>query len=76
MSPQRKQKRKLKYLSLCVGIMWNLKCVIIPVTTGAIGVITQGLKKYLQAIQRGKNSINPVQKAAFLGTLHVKRSVL
>jgi len=55
--------------------MWNLKCVIIPVITGAIRVITQGLKKYLQAIQ-GNNLVNPVQKAAILGTSHVTRKVL
>jgi hypothetical protein len=25
--------------------MWNMKCIIIPVITGATGIVTKGLKK-------------------------------
>jgi hypothetical protein len=30
--------------------MWNMKCMIIPVLIGATGIITEGLKKNLEAI--------------------------
>jgi hypothetical protein len=30
--------------------MWNTKCMIIPVITGATGIATRGLKKNLEAI--------------------------
>jgi len=38
--------QKLKYKSLCIEIqqMWNTKCMI-PVLTGATGIVTKGLKK-------------------------------
>jgi hypothetical protein len=49
--------------------------VIISVIPGDIGVITQGLKGYLQAI-KSKNSIILVQRATILGTSHVTREVL
>jgi hypothetical protein len=32
--------------------IWNMKCMIIPVVTGATGIVTKGLKKQLAAIQR------------------------
>jgi hypothetical protein len=32
--------------------MWNKKCMIIPVITGATGIVTKGLKKNLEAIYR------------------------
>jgi hypothetical protein len=28
--------------------MWNMKCFVIPVITGATGIVTRGLKKYLE----------------------------
>jgi len=36
---------KYKYKSLCTEIqrMWNLKCMIIPVTIGATGIATKDL---------------------------------
>ena len=39
--------KKLKYKSLCIEIqwMWNLKCTIIPVITGATGIVTRSLKE-------------------------------
>jgi hypothetical protein len=30
--------------------MWNMKCMIIPVKTGATGIVSQGLKKNSTAI--------------------------
>ena len=40
--------------------MWNMKCVIIPVTIGATGIATKLLKKNLQPIP-GKHSIGSLQ---------------
>jgi hypothetical protein len=40
---QKEMEKKLKYKSLCTEIqqMWNLKCTIIPVITGAAEIITE-----------------------------------
>jgi hypothetical protein len=37
--------------------MWNMKCFDIPVIIGATGIVTKGLKIYLEIIP-GKHSIN------------------
>ena len=49
---QKEAEKKLKHNSLCIQIqrMWNMKCVIIPVVTGATEIVTKGTKKNLQAI--------------------------
>jgi hypothetical protein len=69
--------KKLKYKSLCTKIqrMWNLKCTIIPVITGATGIVTRSLWEYLEAIL-GKHSIDSLQKTAILGTSHIIRKVV
>jgi len=41
--------------------MWNVQCMIILVIIGAIGIITRGLKKNLEAIP-GKHSIDSLKK--------------
>jgi hypothetical protein len=55
--------------------MWNMKCFVIPVIIGATGIVTSGLKKYLETIP-GKHSIDSLQKTAVLGTSHIIRKVL
>ena len=55
--------------------MWNLKCTIIPVITGATGIVTRSLKKNLEAVP-GKHSIDSLQKTVTLGTSHITRKVL
>jgi hypothetical protein len=55
--------------------MWNMKCLVIPVITGATGIVTIVLKKYLETIP-GKHSIDSLQKTAVLGTSHITRKVL
>ena len=65
---QKEAENKLAYNSLGIEIqrMWNMKCMIIPVITGATGI---GLKKNLEAIP-GKYSIDSLQKTAVLETPH------
>ena len=55
--------------------MWNPKFTIIPVTVGATGIVTSGLRKNLEAVP-GKHSIDSTQKTAILGTSHIIRKVL
>jgi hypothetical protein len=58
--------KKLKYNSLCTETqtMWNLKRKIIPVTTGATGIVTKSLRKSLEAIP-GKHSIDLIQEDSY-----------
>jgi len=58
--------------SLCVEIqrMWNMKCKIIPVIIGATGILTDALRKHLEAVP-GKLSVDSLQKTATLGTSHI-----
>jgi hypothetical protein len=44
--------------------MWNLKRKIIPVITGATGIVTKVLKKNLEAIPR-KHSSDTLQKTIY-----------
>jgi hypothetical protein len=55
--------------------MWKMKCFVIPVIIGATGIVSRGIKKYLETIP-GKHSINSLQKTAVLGTSHIIRKVL
>jgi len=63
---QKVAEKKLKYKSLCVETkqMWNMKCMIVPVIIGAIGRVTECLKKNSEAIQ-GKHSIDALQKTSW-----------
>jgi hypothetical protein len=44
---QKESEKKLKYNNLSIEIqrLWNIKCFVIPVITGATGIVTKGLKK-------------------------------
>jgi len=55
--------------------MWNIKCFVIPVITGATGIVIKGLKILLETIP-GKHSIVSLQKAAIPVTSHIIRKVL
>jgi hypothetical protein len=63
--------------SLCVEIqrMWNIKWKIIPVIIGATGIVTNGLRKHLEAIP-GKLSMDSLQQMATLGTSHIIWTVM
>jgi hypothetical protein len=52
-----------------------MKCFVIPVITGATGIVSKNLQKYLETIP-GQHSIDSLQKTAMLGTSHIIRKVL
>jgi hypothetical protein len=52
-----------------------MKCFVIPIIIGATGILTKGLKKYLETIP-GKHSIDSLQKTAVLGTSQIIMKVL
>jgi hypothetical protein len=62
--------KKLKYKTLSTEVqrMWNMKCLVIPVVNGATGIVTEGLKKYLEKII-GKHSINSLHKNSNTGNI-------
>ena len=74
---QKEAEMKLKYKSFCIEIqrMWNLKCMIIPVITGATGIVMRSLRKNLESVP-GEHSTDSLQKTAILGTSHIIRKVL
>jgi hypothetical protein len=51
-----------------------MKCSVILVIIEATGIVTRGLKKYLETIP-GNHSIDSLQKTAVLGTSHIIRKV-
>jgi hypothetical protein len=55
--------------------MWNIKRVIILAIIGAIGIVTEVLKKSFEAMP-GKHSVDSVQNTAVLGTSSIIRKVL
>jgi hypothetical protein len=74
---QKEAEKKLKYNSLCIEIqrMWNPKCTVVPVITGATGIVTRSLRKNLEPVP-GKLSVDSPQKTAIPGTSHTIRKVL
>jgi hypothetical protein len=59
---EKEEEKKIKYQILCIETqrMWNTKCVIIPVTSGANGIGTEGLRKNLEAVP-GKHSVDSLK---------------
>jgi hypothetical protein len=64
---QKKAGKKLKYKSLFIEIqhIWNMKCIITSVMTGATGIATKALNKNLEAIL-GKHSTYLQQNLLYL----------
>jgi hypothetical protein len=62
---RKKQKRKYNVEGKEGGIRiqqtWNMTCFIIPVIILATGIVTKGLKSYLETIS-GKHSTESLQK--------------
>jgi hypothetical protein len=48
---QKEEEKRLEYKRLWIEFkrMWNLKCRIIPVTYRATTILTEGLRKHLEA---------------------------
>jgi len=74
---QKEAQKKLKYKSLCTETqrMCNMKCMVIPVITGATGIVTEGLRKDLEAMP-GKHSADSLQQTAIRGTSNIAWKVL
>jgi hypothetical protein len=74
---QKEAEKKLKYKNLSIEIqrMWKMKCVVIPLITGATGIVSKSLQNYLETIP-GQHSIDSLQNTAILGTSHIIRKVL
>ena len=64
---KKEAEKQLKYKSLCTKIqqMWNMKCMIILVMTGATSIVSKGLRKYLEAISR-KHSTDLLERQLHL----------
>ena len=56
----KESRRAPKYKSVCIDIneCGTKRCMIIPVITGATGIVTKGLKKNVEAIQENIQQIN------------------
>jgi hypothetical protein len=52
-----------------------MKRFVITVITGATGIVSKSLQKYLETIP-GQHSIDSLQKTAILGTSYIIRKVL
>jgi hypothetical protein len=74
---QKEAENKLNFKSSGIEIqrMWNMKFTIIPVITGATGIVTKSLRRNLEAVP-GKRSIDSLQRTTILGTSHIIRKVL
>jgi hypothetical protein len=55
--------------------MWRTKISTIPVITGALGLVKNGMEKYTDKIP-GIINIKKVQKLAVLTTAHIPQRVL
>jgi hypothetical protein len=60
---QKEAEKELKYKNLSIEIqrMRNMKCFVIPVITGATGIVSKSLQKYLETMP-GKHSTDSLQK--------------
>jgi hypothetical protein len=50
---QKEFEKKLKYKNLSIEVqrMWNMKCLVLPVTIGATAIVTKGLKNIWKQYQ-------------------------
>jgi hypothetical protein len=73
---QKEAEKKLKYKTLSIEIqrMWNMKCFVIPVIIGTVGIVSKRFKNL--ETTPGQHSIDSLQKATILGTSHIIRKVL
>ena len=55
--------------------MWNKKVEVIPVITGATGIVDRNIKTYTRKFPVSHNIYN-LQRSAILGTAYILRMVL
>ena len=74
---QNEAEKNLMYKIQCIEIqlMWNLKCMIVPVIIGATGIVMRSLRENLETVAVN-HSIDSLQKTAILGKTHTIRKVL
>jgi len=65
----------LKYNTIEIRRMWNVKPKMIPVIIGATGTVSKPFRKYVSNIP-GKHEVKELHKTAILGTAHILRKVL
>jgi hypothetical protein len=60
---QKVAEKKLKYKNLSIEIqrVWNMKCFVTLVITGATGTVSKSLQKYLETIP-GQHATDSLQK--------------
>ena len=66
---------KYRDLEIEVTKMWKLKTKVIPVVIGALGMIKNGKKNFIDEIP-GKPSLQEMQKIVLTSTSHILRKVL
>jgi hypothetical protein len=74
---QMESEKELQYKNLSTDIqrMWNMKCFVIPVITGATEIVSKGIKTYLETIP-GKYSIDFLQNNSCTRNITNFRKVL
>ena len=55
--------------------MWDNTVEVVPIITGATGVVEKNLKKYLNRMP-GCHNVYNLQRSAILGAAHILRKVL
>ena len=62
-------------LRLEITIMWDKETLIVPITTGALGLIPNDLECYLETLVISHNAEN-LQKSVLVGTVKILRKLL
>jgi len=73
---QKEAEKKLKHKSSCIEIqqMWNLKCKIIPVITGATVIVTRFKEKFRNHTRKSFHRVTT--KTTILGSSYIIQKVL
>jgi hypothetical protein len=67
---------KYKILRMEIQRIWNMKCFLIPVITGATWIITKGLNISVNNTRKTLDRFCNIKKTAVLGTSRIKWKVL
>jgi hypothetical protein len=71
---QMEAEKKLKYknLSIEIQLVWNMKCFVIPVIIGAMGIVSKIKKRMCGNITRTTLNRFSTKKIAIRETLHIR----